>query len=108
MLQPRDFENAAKVRFPKKTLFINQSLTKMQSFSENMNEDENENEEKVSKVKIEEIEVEEDELKDEKEETKVTPEEENIVYIFSDEGVDEEVVLDSQSTEQGKIWVMLR
>ena len=77
----------------------------MQSFSENMNEDENENEEKVSKVKIEEIEVEEDELKDEKEETK---EEENIVYIFSDEGVDEEVVLDSQSTEQGKIWVMLR
>ncbi|XP_023328086.1 uncharacterized protein LOC111701150 [Eurytemora carolleeae] len=68
--------------------------------------EEEENEEKVSKVQIEEIEVEEDELKDEKEETKLTTEEENIVYIFSDEGVDEEVVLDSQSTEQGNVFIV--
>lgn len=101
MLQPRDFEDACQSAFSKKLY-----LSGKQSFSENMKEEE-ENEEKVSKVQIEEIEVEEDELKDEKEETKVTTEEENIVYIFSDEGVDEEVVLDSQSTEQGKIWVML-
>ena len=64
--------------------------------------EEEENGERVAKVQIEEIEVEEDETKDKREETKVTPGEENIVYIFGDEGVDEEIVLDSESTEQGK------
>ena len=67
--------------------------------------EEEENGERVAKVQIEEIEVEEDETKDNREE--VTPGEENIVYIFGDEGVDEEIVLDSESTEQGKTRMVL-